>query len=1120
MYRRREARLQEFERAVEGVEEMIVVVDRDYRCVIANRAYLSHRGITREEMIDRPIQEILNPGVFETTLKEKLDECIQGKVVQFEMQYKYPERGERDLFISYFPIDGAGRVDRVAGVLQDITERKRTKEALQGSEKRFRAVYERSPVGIALVDKESGHFLDVNPKFCEILGRSEEEVLKLDFQSVTHPDDLAESLTKRGDFAEGRSAVFELEKRYCRPDGAEVWAQVNVAPMWREQEPHEVYLVMAQDITERKQTENVLRESEDRYRDLVENSQDLVCTHDLEGRFLSVNPAPARLLGYKVAELMKMPMREFIAPEAREQFDAYLERIKTTGADQGLLCVLARNGERKIWEYKNTLRTEGVAFPIVRGMARDITERKRAESAQRSSERQYRMLFEKTVAGVGIINMEGQVIDCNDAWAHMFGHDRATECRGRQIAECYPDPAERELLVCELKRSGAFFNRELQLRRADGTQFWVLLNSVLLTEGQNPPLIQSTILDITERKRAEDALRRREEDYRSFVAQSSEGIFREDLDAPVAIDLPEEELIHHIIHDSYMAECNDAMARMYGFTSGQELLGKRLAEMLVADDPNNIEMTREYIRSGFKVLDRESHEVDIHGDPKVFRNSIIGIVENGKLVRTWGIQRDVTEQVRAEEGQRAAEQSLRQNEERFRVALKDSPITVFSQDRELRYTWIYNPQLYWQHDAIGRTDAEIIGPKKAAGLADLKRRVLKTGTASRAEVVIPNDGKSYAFDLTIEPLFDANGSVIGITGATMDIARLRELTDRLQDARDRLAQEKSYLESEIQTELGFEEIIGQSTALREVLKNVRVVAPTDSTVLLLGETGTGKELVARSVHGLSSRHDKTFIKLNCAAVPSGLLESELFGHEKGAFTGAISQKVGRIELADKGTLFLDEIGELPLELQPKLLRVLQDREFERLGGVHTLHVDVRIISATNRDLRQDIADRKFREDLFYRLNVFPIDLPSLRERRTDIPILVHHFVRKHSARMGKHIDVVPDETMIVLQNWSWPGNIRELENMIERMVILSKGRVLAAPPVELDAPEEITEDNLTQMERDHIIRVLRETHGVLSGTDGAASRLGMKRTTLQSMLKRFGIELQEYRHGNGTFGPG
>jgi formate hydrogenlyase transcriptional activator len=402
---------------------------------------------------------------------------------------------------------------------------------------------------------------------------------------------------------------------------------------------------------------------------------------------------------------------------------------------------------------------------------------------------------------------------------------------------------------------------------------------------------------------------------------------------------------------------------------------------------------------------------------------------------------------------------------------------------------------------------------------ELKRRVLKTGVAVRKEVAIPHDGRSYAFDITVEPLLDEAGKVIGITGASTDIAQLREMTDRLQDARDKLAQEKSYLEGEIQAELGFEEIIGQSPALHEVLKNVRVVAPTDSTVLLLGETGTGKELVARSVHALSSRRDKTFIKLNCAAVPAGLLESELFGHEKGAFTGAVSQKVGRIELADKGTLFLDEIGELPLELQPKLLRVLQDREFERLGGVHTLRVDVRIISATNRDLHQDIANRKFREDLFYRLNVFPIGLPALRQRRTDIPILVHHFVSKHSARMGKHIETVPDETMTVLQNWNWPGNIRELENMIERMVILSKGRVLAAPPVELDAPQEITDDNLTEMERDHILRVLRETNGVLSGADGAASRLGIKRTTLQSMLKRFGIELQEYRRGSGTFGP-
>jgi transcriptional regulator with GAF, ATPase, and Fis domain len=291
-------------------------------------------------------------------------------------------------------------------------------------------------------------------------------------------------------------------------------------------------------------------------------------------------------------------------------------------------------------------------------------------------------------------------------------------------------------------------------------------------------------------------------------------------------------------------------------------------------------------------------------------------------------------------------------------------------------------------------------------------------------------------------------------------------------------------------------------------------------VLLLGETGTGKELVARSIHSLSPRKDKTFVKLNCAAVPSGLLESELFGHEKGAFTGAVNQKVGRIELAHKGTLLLDEIGELPLELQPKLLRVLQDREFERLGGIRTLHVDVRIISATNRDLRQDVLNKKFREDLFYRLNVFPISLPALRERRGDVAILVHHFVRKHSIRMGKHISNVPEETMKILRNWNWPGNVRELENMIERMVILTKGATLAPPPAELQDEEE-ADSSLADMERDHIIRALRESHGILSGEDGAAARLGLKRTTLQSMIKRFNIQTHEYRsHGTGSWGRG
>src|SRR5262249_54925004 len=273
------------------------------------------------------------------------------------------------------------------------------------------------------------------------------------------------------------------------------------------------------------------------------------------------------------------------------------------------------------------------------------------------------------------------------------------------------------------------------------------------------------------------------------------------------------------------------------------------------------------------------------------------IQDHDASLRAIGVNIDITKQKKADE-------ALRRSEERFRVALQKSPISVFNQDRDLRYTWIYNPHPHWEHDVLGKNDEEVLGAKKAGVLSELKKKVLKTGVTVREDVALPQNGRRYVFDMTIEPLFDEKQEIVGITGASIDIARLRELADQLQESTERLAREKSYLENEIQTELGFEEIIGQSACLHEALKKARVVAPTDSTVLLLGETGTGKELVARSVHDLSTRHGNTFVKLNCAAVPSGLLESELFGHEKGAFTGAVTQKVGRIELAHKGTLFL------------------------------------------------------------------------------------------------------------------------------------------------------------------------------------------------------------------------
>jgi formate hydrogenlyase transcriptional activator len=358
----------------------------------------------------------------------------------------------------------------------------------------------------------------------------------------------------------------------------------------------------------------------------------------------------------------------------------------------------------------------------------------------------------------------------------------------------------------------------------------------------------------------------------------------------------------------------------------------------------------------------------------------------------------------------------------------------------------------------------------------------------------------------------------------------------ISELKDKLAQEKLYLEEEIRSEMNFENIVGSSPALKHVLELVETVAPSDSTVLLLGETGTGKELIARAIHDRSKRKDRTFVKLNCAAIPTGLLESELFGHEKGAFTGAITQKIGRMELADQGTLFLDEVGDIPIEIQPKLLRALQEREFERLGSTHTRKLNVRLIAATNRDLEKMIADREFRSDLYYRLHVFPIQIPPLRKRKEDIPKLVSYFIQKFAKQMQKKIDLISPVVLKGLKAWEWPGNIRELENFIERAVILTRGRSLDAPLGELRrtntvefpradhrtlepvVAERINSqsdktsvlDGYERRQRDEIIRVLTACKGRVGGADGAAARLAVNRTTLLARMKKFGIYAKQY----------
>ena len=843
-----------------------------------------------------------------------------------------------------------------------------------------------------------------------------------------------------------------------------------------------------------------LQEDLDWYRNLVEHSHDLLCIHDLEGRFLSVNPVPARLLNYSVEELMSRPMRDFIDPQFRAQFDAYLKEIARTGESRGMMAVIARSGEQRIWEYHNTLRSEGVETPVVRGIAHDVTERVRAaktlranlEQLQRTAREQeltlqrltlFRTLLDQSNDAIEVIDQETlRFLDVNERACQALGYSRE-ELLSMTVFDIDPTfKPETHVRIEQRLRESGFAIFESVHQRKDGSTFPVEVNLRMVQLDRVYGV--SIARDITARKRAEEGLRQSEERLRLATDVAQIGMFERNLLTGENQWAPQMETLYGVVPGGFPRTIDHFLELVHPGDRQQ------------VTDLVSRSMECGEAKGEWRVLWPNGDTRWISGAWRVFMDA------SGKPARVIGMDFDITERKRTEE-------ALRQNEERFRVALKNSPTAMFHQDRDLRYTWMYNPQI--QPPANGepaKTVEEVFDPEEAAHIREVRRRVLETGVGVREETHVAYSGRKHYFDTTIEPVLDAAGAVIGLTGASTDVTKLREASEALREAKKRLTEEKLYLGQEIDTELGFGEIVGQSKALRSVMEQVGKVASSDATVLLLGDTGTGKELVARAIHRLSQRNGNSFIKMNCAAIPSGLLESELFGNERGAFTGAVSRKIGRLELADKGTLVLDEIGEISLALQPKLLRVLQDQEFERLGGTQTLKVDFRLIAATNRDLGDLVRKYEFRSDLYYRLNVFPIRVPLLRERREDIPLLVEHFVQKCARRMKKAITSIPKIAMDALIGWDWPGNVRELENFIERSVILTQGSVLAAPLGELqliDRNEEYAEETLAATEREHILRALRESHGQIGGLGGAAGRLGLKRTTLQSKLKHFGI---------------
>ena len=706
-------------------------------------------------------------------------------------------------------------------------------------------------------------------------------------------------------------------------------------------------------------------------------------------------------------------------------------------------------------------------------------------------------------------NLASGEVKWSEEHFRILGFDSDHDQPSRALFWGRVHPGDRPLLeqtVDQAVREKRNFEQEYRIIVPDGTVKHVhgIGRAVVDDSGELTEFVGTT-MDITERKRGEEELRKQKAHFEELFELAPEAIALRDI-------------------ENRVLRVNREFAKLFGF-SVEEALGRNIDDLIVPEGSGDeSETLRQALKCGERV---DAELIRKRKDGSRLTVSLVAapVCVDGSTSEIYGIYRDITERKQAEEALKRSEAYLSEGQRLSHTgswARCVSTGDVYFSQESLRIFGL---------DPATRVNLETVlsrvHPDDRSSFAETIQNAIRDASDYEGEYrIVREDGTIRHIRILGHPVINAAGKVVEFVGTHMDVTEQHLSRQALEDAlveintlKEQLFQENVALRQEIDETSMFEEIVGKSSALQKVLKELETVGPTDSTVLIYGETGTGKELIARAIHNLSSRRSNAFVKLNCAAIPAGLLESELFGHERGAFTGAISQRIGRFELAHHGTVFLDEIGEVPLELQPKLLRVLQEREFERLGSSRTQRTDARLIAATNRDLSAMVQEQKFRADLFYRLNVFPLYVPALRERPEDVPLLVRHFAELFSRRMSKVIQTIPPETMSALMRYHWPGNVRELQNVIERAVILSTHGVLRVSIAELNGRGSATRSkepaepvrkrtraNVPPLSSEQVIQALQDADGRVGGLDGAAARLGLKRTTLIAVMKRLGVD--------------